>query len=92
VFVARGIEVAGAPDIRNEKHVFLRLKSEGRTFRAKAWNFADRVDGLKPGALIDVAFHLEDDAYSANRGYAPWQMILRDVQAAASAKAAEFSS
>ncbi|MGD1091255.1 MAG: single-stranded-DNA-specific exonuclease RecJ [Bryobacteraceae bacterium] len=92
VFVARGVEVASIPEIRNEKHIFVRLKSEGRTFRAKAWNFADRADGMQLGSLIDVAFHLEDDAYSANRGYAPWQMILRDFQAASSAKAADLSS
>ncbi len=81
VFVARGVEVAAAPDIRNEKHVFMRLKCQGRIIRAKAWNFAGRVDELVAGAPIDVAFQFEDDAYSANRGYAPWQMVVRDVKA-----------
>ena len=27
-----------------------------------------------------MAFQFEDDAYSANRGYARWQMVLRDVK------------
>jgi single-stranded-DNA-specific exonuclease len=80
VFVARGIEVVAAPDIRKEKHVFVRLKSEGKTVRAKAWNFAARVDELTPGNLIDVAFQFEDDAYSAARGYAPWQVTIKDVR------------
>ncbi len=35
-----------------------------------------------PGARIDVALQFEDDAYSAKRGYAPWQTIVRDVRPA----------
>jgi single-stranded-DNA-specific exonuclease len=84
VFAARDVEVAAPPEIRNEKHVFVRLKSQGRSFRAKAWNFAERAGELTPGARVDVAFHFEDDAYSAGRGYAPWQAILRDVHCASS--------
>ena len=79
-FVARGVEVAGAPDIKKEKHLFLRLFGQGRTLRAKAWNFADRAAEFAPGARIDVALQFEDDAYSAARGYAPWQTIVRDVK------------
>jgi len=79
VFAATDVEVAAPPDIRNEKHVFVRFTSQGRTLRAKAWNFADRVNELKAGSRVDVAFHFEEDAYSAGRGYAPWQVILNDV-------------
>ena len=82
-FVARGAEVMAAPDIRKEKHAFLRLKLNGRMIRAKAWNFADRAAELAPGTRIDVALQFEDDPYSAARGYAPWQTIVRDVRAAA---------
>jgi single-stranded-DNA-specific exonuclease len=78
VLVARGVELAAPPDIRNEKHLFLRLRCGGRVFRAKAWNFAGRVSDFS-GAL-DVAFHLEEDDYSARRGYAPWQAVIRDVR------------
>jgi hypothetical protein len=80
MFVARGIEVAAPPEIRNERHVFLRLKANGRTLRMKAWDFARRVDELQPGSLIDVAFTFEDDPYSASRGYAPWQAVLKDAR------------
>ena len=80
LFVAREVEVAEPPEIRNDKHVFLRLKSRGRTVRAKAWNFAERAAELAPGTRIDVALQFEDDAYSAKRGYAPWQTIVRDVK------------
>ncbi len=80
--VVRGVEVAAAPDIKNDKHLFLRLKSQGRMLRAKAWNFAERAAEFAPGASIDVALQFEDDAYSAARGYAPWQTIMRDVKPA----------
>ncbi len=80
--VARAVEVPGPPEIKNDKHLFLRLKSQGRTLRAKAWNFAERAAEFAPGAPIDVALQFEDDAYSAKRGYAPWQTIVRDVRPA----------
>ena len=79
IFALRGAEVASAPEIIKEKHVFVRLKFQNRTIRAKAWNFAGRAAELSPGARIDVAICFEDDAYSASRGYAPWQVILKDV-------------
>jgi single-stranded-DNA-specific exonuclease len=80
--VVRGVEVAAPPDIKNDKHLFLRLKSQGRMLRAKAWNFAERAAEFAPGAPIDVALQFEDDAYSAARGYAPWQTMVRDVKPA----------
>ncbi len=83
MFVARGVEIAATPDIVKEKHVFLKLKVNGRTIRAKAWNFADRAAELAPGTRVDLALQFEDDAYSAARGYAPWQAIVRDVRPAA---------
>jgi single-stranded-DNA-specific exonuclease len=78
--LVRGVEVAATPDIKNDKHLFLRLKSQGKILRAKAWNFAERVAEFAPGTPIDVALQFEDDAYSAQRGYAPWQTIVRDVK------------
>jgi single-stranded-DNA-specific exonuclease len=80
--VVRGVEVVAPPDIKNGKHLFLRLKSQGKMLRAKAWNFAERAAEFAPGALIDVALQFEDDAYSAARGYAPWQIMVRDVKLA----------
>jgi single-stranded-DNA-specific exonuclease len=103
MFVARGVEVAAAPEIKNEKHVFLKLitppvraginggpprAAGGGFMRMKAWNFAERAHEFAPGAPVDIAFTLEDDAYSAARGYAPWQAILRDVRAAVQSQTA----
>ena len=80
-FVARAAEVIAPPDVRNEKHVFLRLRLNGRLIRAKAWNFAERLGEFAPGSRVDVALQFEEDSYSAARGYAPWQAIVRDVRA-----------
>jgi len=86
-FVVRGVEIAAPPDIVKEKHVFLKLKVNGRTIRAKAWNFADRAAEFFPGARLDIALQFEEDPYSAARGYSPWQTIVRDVRAAAAVAA-----
>jgi len=86
-FVVRGVEIAAPPDIVKEKHVFLKLKVNGRTIRAKAWNLADRAAEFFPGARPDIALQFEEDPYSAARGYSPWQTIVRDVRAAAAVAA-----
>jgi single-stranded-DNA-specific exonuclease len=80
LLVLRGAELAAPPEIRNEKHAFLRLRGGGRVLRVKAWSFAERVAGLEPGARLDVALQFEDDDYSASRGYAPWQAVLKDFR------------
>lgn len=79
LFVGRGLEVL-AQDIRSEKHVFLRIRASGQTLRVKAWNFAGRAGEMLPGARIDAVLQFEEDAYSAARGYPPWQTVLRDLR------------
>jgi single-stranded-DNA-specific exonuclease len=81
LFVARDLEIV-ACEVKNDKHVFVKLRSQGRSLRAKAWNFAERAAEFEPGSRIDLAFTIEDDAYSAARGYAPWQIIMKDVRPA----------
>ena len=80
LFAARDVEVAAAPEIRKERHLFLRLRSGGRTLRMKGWDFAERAGEIQAGTRIDVAFQLEEDQYSASRGYAPWQAIIKDFR------------
>lgn len=82
VFAARNVEVAAPPEIRNERHLFLRLRSNGRMVRMKAWDFAARAAEVEAGARVDVAFQIEEDQYSASRGYAPWQAVLKDIRPA----------
>jgi single-stranded-DNA-specific exonuclease len=82
-FAVRGIEILAPPDVRKEKHLFLKLKVNGRIIRAKAWNFADRIGEFAAGTRVDLALQFEDDSYSAARGFSPWQTIVRDVRPAA---------
>jgi single-stranded-DNA-specific exonuclease len=79
-FVARNVKVLGC-EVKNEKHAFLKL--EGLRPKAKAWNFADRAEEFQPGSHVDLAFEIQDDAYSAARGYAPWQIVMKDVKPSA---------
>jgi single-stranded-DNA-specific exonuclease len=83
-FAALNVEVAAAPALMKEKHLRVPLRQNGRTVLFKAWHFADRAAELAPGARVDAIFQLEEDAYSASRGYPGWAAMLRDVRPAGS--------
>ena len=83
VFAATDLEVAGPPAVLKEKHLRVMVRQNGRTLTLKAWNFADRAGEFAPGSRIDVAFQLEEDAYSASRGYPGWAAVLKEVRPAA---------
>jgi single-stranded-DNA-specific exonuclease len=83
LFAALGVEVAAAPVVMKEKHLRVTVRQNGRTLVLKAWHLAERADELLPGARVDVAFQLEEDAFSAARGYPGWAAVLRDVRPAA---------
>jgi single-stranded-DNA-specific exonuclease len=80
-FAALNVEVAAPPSIMKEKHLRLTVRQNKRTLTLKAWNMAGRAAELTPGARIDIAFQIEEDAYSAARGYPPWCATLRDFRA-----------
>jgi single-stranded-DNA-specific exonuclease len=82
LFAALNVEVAAPPTVMKEKHLRLAAKQNGRFLKLKAWNFADRVLELQPGVRVDIAFALEEDSYSAARGYPNWCAVLRDVRPA----------
>ena len=79
---ALDVEVASQPVVMKEKHLRVTVRQNGRTLALKAWNFAGRAGEMPPGARVDIAFTLEEDAYSAARGYPGWAAVLRDVRAA----------
>jgi len=82
LLAALDVEVAGQPVVWNEKHLRVMVRRNGRTLALKAWNFAGRAGEMPPGARVDIAFKLEEDAYSAARGCPGWAAVLRDVRAA----------
>jgi single-stranded-DNA-specific exonuclease len=84
LFAALGVEVAAAPVIMKEKHLRVMVRQNGSTLVLKAWNFVERAAELVPGTRIDVAFRLEEDAYSASRGYPGWAAVVKDIRAAES--------
>jgi single-stranded-DNA-specific exonuclease len=79
---ALDVEVAAQPVVMKEKHLRVTVRQNSRALTLKAWNFAGRAGEMPPGARVDIAFTLEEDAYSAARGYPGWAAVLRDVRAA----------
>jgi single-stranded-DNA-specific exonuclease len=82
LLAAMGVTIEGEPVLIKEKHLRVRVSQNGRSLVMKAWNFAGRISEFSPGRPLDIAFRLEDDAYSAARGYAPWQAVVKDVRPA----------
>jgi single-stranded-DNA-specific exonuclease len=82
LFAALNVEIAGPPVVVKEKHLRLSVRQNGRFLTLKAWNFAERAVELARGARVDIVFALEEDAYSAARGYPGWCAVLRDVRSA----------
>jgi single-stranded-DNA-specific exonuclease len=80
LFAALNVEIAAPPVVMKEKQLRLTAKQNGHFLKLKAWNFADRAAELTQGARIDIVFALEEDAYSAARGYPGWCAVLRDVR------------
>lgn len=88
LFAALDVAVAGPPAVFAEKHLRVTVRGNGRTLTLKAWNFAARAAEFAVGARVDVAFTLEEDAYSAARGYPGWCAVLRQARPAAQAQEA----
>jgi single-stranded-DNA-specific exonuclease len=78
LFLATGVEVAAAPVLMKEKHLRVAVRQAARSVTLKGWNLATRAAELRLGARVDILFSLEEDAYSASRGYPPWCAVLRD--------------
>ncbi len=87
VFAVMQAEVLDAAPWK-DRHVKLRLHHRGRKVYLKAWNFAARLDEIEPGSRIDAAISIEEDAYSASRGFPGWCAVLREVRPAVATSAA----
>jgi single-stranded-DNA-specific exonuclease len=80
VFSAAGIEVVDGPRRLKERHLKMSLRQKGRTFRAIAWNAADKEPVIAggPGAL-EVAYGLEQNEFN---GTTYTELRLSDVRRA----------
>jgi single-stranded-DNA-specific exonuclease len=84
IFLARRAVVAGTPQpLKDGKHFNVALRQNGRLLFGKAWDFADRLDLLGSGSIVDVVFQIEDDPFGRKRGYGCWQISIKDVRPAA---------
>jgi single-stranded-DNA-specific exonuclease len=80
VLAILGAGVAGVPVVMKEKHLRVHLRQDGRSLFPKAWNFAERAADFAVSVPIDAAFSVEEDLYSASRGFANWTAVLCDVR------------
>ena len=83
-FLLRGVEIRSKPEAfgRDGEHLRVRIGSASRQTAAKLWRGSGRSEELAPGTRIDAVVSIEDDPYSARRGFAPWSLTLKDLRPA----------
>ena len=68
VFHSGTLQLADAPRVLKSRHLAMRVRQEGRVFRAVAWRMADREDFVKRhGDALDLAFHLTENTWRGER-------------------------
>jgi single-stranded-DNA-specific exonuclease len=80
VLAILGMETPSAPVVIKEKHLRVHFRQDGRSLFPKAWNFAARAADFPTHTPLDVAFSVEEDTYSQDRGFVNWSAVLRDVR------------
>ena len=85
VFSSGAVELVEAPRVLKSRHLAMRVRQQGRVFRAVAWRMADRADfvSLHRNAL-DLAFHLNENFY---RGERTVELSVADIRDAAAPEA-----
>jgi single-stranded-DNA-specific exonuclease len=75
-FAACAVDLAGPPQVWNEKHVRFAVRQGGRMLAFKGWGLSHLATELAGVKTVDLAFEIE-------RGWnAPWDLIARSVRAA----------
>jgi single-stranded-DNA-specific exonuclease len=75
LFAARGVQLAGPPQVWKEKHLKLAAKQSGRTLMMKGWGLADLATELREVKTVDIAFEIERDWFGS------WGLIVRACRA-----------
>ncbi|MFN2453072.1 MAG: single-stranded-DNA-specific exonuclease RecJ [Pyrinomonadaceae bacterium] len=81
VFMTRGLQLIGEPRVMKEKHLKLRVASDGgRAFEVVWWNGVEDEFGqtLRPNARIELAYTVEANTW---RGETRLQLIAQDAKA-----------
>jgi single-stranded-DNA-specific exonuclease len=61
LFGARGVQLAGPPQIWKDKHIRLAARQNGRTLMMKGWGLSALAEELKDVKTVDIAFEMERD-------------------------------
>jgi single-stranded-DNA-specific exonuclease len=81
LFGARGVQLAGPPQIWKEKHLKLAARQGGRTLMMKGWGLCDLAEELRDVKTVDIAFEIERDWFGG------WCLNLRACRACSAAAA-----
>lgn len=82
LFGACGVQLAGPPQVWNEKHLKLAARQGGRTLMMKGWGLSELAGELRDVKTVDIAFEIERDWFGG------WGLIVKSCRASASATAA----
>ena len=75
-FLCRRVEVVGSRTSQNGKHLFLKVRGEGSVvYDAVLWDGGDYP--IEPGAVLDLVFDPEEDAYN---GYGAVRWVIKDFE------------
>ena len=79
VFHSGPVQLADGPRVLKSRHLAMRVRQQGRVFRAIAWRMADRADFVtRHGNALDLAFNLTENNY---RGERTLELSVTDVRA-----------
>ena len=81
VVMLRGVDVAMTPEVKNERHLFVKVRQGGVMKMVKGWGMAELAGQFRAGDRVDVAAMVEEDAWGLARGGAGWGLILKDIRA-----------
>jgi single-stranded-DNA-specific exonuclease len=70
LFLSSGVEVWGAPQLIQGKHLKFIARQDGRSFEAIGWDKADRAQEIRRGSKINLAYSLQSSTYLGEERYA----------------------
>ncbi len=82
LFAARGVQLAGPPQVWKEKHLKMAVRQGGRTMMMKGWGLSDLAEELREVRDVDVAFEIERDWFGG------WGLVVKACRASRAAAAA----
>ena len=90
VFHSGALALADGPRVLKSRHLAMRVRQQGRVFRAVAWRMADRADFVRRhGDALDLAFHLTENTW---RGESTVELSVADVRPAAPGNGSEAAA